>query len=197
MRYPVEQKAETHEKIIQAAARSFREYGSEGKGLARLMEDAGLTHGGFYRHFKNKEDLYVDAITRGFQQTADKMVAAAARAPRGQQLRAIIEHYLSPEHLGDPGGGCVLSTLSAEIARQRPAVRARINVAMKSYRDRLLPFLTGKSEAEKKRQFMVLFPAMAGVMMTARAMSDPSAGKEILAAARQFYTRAFAGQNSR
>jgi TetR/AcrR family transcriptional regulator, transcriptional repressor for nem operon len=197
MRYPAEQKAETHEKIIQAAARSFREHGSEGQGLARLMEDAGLTHGGFYRHFKNKEDLYVDAITRGLQQTADKMVAAAAQAPRGQQLRAIIEHYLSPEHLEDPGGGCVLSTLSAEIARQRPAVRARINVAMKAYRERLMPFLPGKSNAGKKRQFMVLFPAMAGVMMTARAMSDPADRKEILEAARRFYTGAFVGQNTR
>jgi TetR/AcrR family transcriptional regulator, transcriptional repressor for nem operon len=197
MRYPAAQKAETHEKIIKAAARSFREHGSEGQGLARLMEDAGLTHGGFYRHFKNKEDLYVDAITRGLQQTADKMVAAAAQATRGQQLRAIIECYLSPGHLEDPGGGCVLSTLSAEIARQRPGVRARINVAMKSYRERLLPFLPGKGEAEKKRQFMVLFPAMAGVMMTARATSDPAERKEILATARQFYTRAFAGQNTR
>ncbi len=197
MKYPVEQKAETHEKIIHAAARSFREHGSEGQGLARLMEDAGLTHGGFYRHFKSKEELYVDAINRGFQQTADKLVTAAAQAPRGQQLRAIIEHYLSLGHLEDPGGGCVLSTLSAEIARQRPAVRAKINVAMKAYRNRLLPFLPGKSETEKKRQFMVLFPAMAGVMMTARAMSDPADRKEILATARQFYTRAFAGRNIR
>ena len=67
MRYPVEQKAETHERIIEAAARSFREHGSEGQGVARLMKDAGLTHGGFYRHFESKEDLYVDAITKAFK----------------------------------------------------------------------------------------------------------------------------------
>jgi hypothetical protein len=100
----------------------------------------GLTHGGFYRHFESKEDLFVDAITRGFQEAADSMVAAAAKAPHGKRLRAIIEHYLSVEHLEDPGGGCALSTLAPEIARQRPAVRARINAAMKSYRERLLPF---------------------------------------------------------
>ncbi len=97
MRYPVEQKAETHQRIIDAAARSFREHGSEGQGLARLMKDAGLTYGGFYRHFESKEDLYGSAIARGFQQAADRMVAAAARAPQGKQLRAIIEHYLSVE----------------------------------------------------------------------------------------------------
>jgi TetR/AcrR family transcriptional repressor of nem operon len=197
MKYPVEHKAETHERIIDAAARSFREHGSEGQGVAGLMKDVGLTHGGFYRHFESKEGLYVDAIARGFQQAADGMVAAAAKAPRGEQLRTIIERYLSLEHLEDPGGGCVLSTLAAEIARQRPAVRARINAAMKSYRERLLPFLRGNDDAEKRRQFIVLFPGMAGVLMTARAMTDPAARKETLSVARRFYISAFAEQNKK
>ena len=197
MRYPVEQKAETHQRIIDAAARSFRELGSEGQGVAQLMKDLGLTHGGFYRHFESKEDLYVAAITRGFQQAADRMVGAAAGAPRGRQLRAIIEHYLSIEHLEDPGGGCVLSTLAAEIARQRPAVRARINAAMKAYRERLLPFIPGNDDDEKRRQFTLLFPAMAGVLMTARAMTDRAAREESLAVARRFYIHAFAGRNAR
>ena len=197
MRYPAAQKAETHEKIIAAAARSFREHGSEGEGVAQLMKDVGLTHGGFYRHFDSKEDLYVDAIARGFQGAADGMIAAAANAPRGEQLRAIIKRYLSVEHLEDPGGGCVLATLAAEIARQRPAVRARINSAMKAYRERLLPFLPGKDSAEKKRQFMVLFPAMAGVLMTARAISEPAERKEVLSVARRFYIGAFAEQKGK
>lgn len=195
MRYPVEQKAETHERIIEAAARSFRELGSEGQGVSQLMKDLGLTHGGFYRHFDSKEDLYVAAITRGFQEAADRMVAAAATAHQGNQLRAIIEHYLSMEHLEDPGGGCVLSTLAAEIARQRPAVRARINAGMKSYRERLLPFFPGNDDAEKRRQFVVLFPAMAGVLMTARAMTDPAARRETLEVAKRFYIKAFAERN--
>jgi TetR/AcrR family transcriptional repressor of nem operon len=197
MRYPVEQKAETHERIIGAAARSFRELGSEGQGLAQLMGDLGLTHGGFYRHFESKEDLYVDAITRGFEEAADTMVAAAGRAPRGKQLRAMIECYLSVEHLEDPGGGCVLSTLAAEIARQRPAVRARINAARESYRERLLPFFPGSDDSEKRRQFMVLFPAMAGILMTARTMTEPAAREETLAVAKRFYIKSFAGSNAK
>lgn len=197
MRYPVDQKAETHERIIDAAARSFRERGSEGEGLAQLMKRLRLTHGGFYRHFESKEELYVDAIGRGFQQAADGMIAAAARAPQGAQLRAIIERYLSLEHLEDPGGGCVISTLAAEIARQRPAVRARINAAMKSYRERLLPFFPGKDDAEKRRQYIVLFPSMAGVLMTARATADPAARKEILSEAKRFYINAFAEQTEK
>ena len=197
MRYPVEQKGETHERIVDAAARSFRELGFDGQGVAQLMKDLGLTHGGFYRHFESKEDLFVDAITRGFQEAADRMLAAAARAPQGKKLRAIIEHYLSVEHLEDPGGGCVLATLAAEIARQRPALRARVNAVMKAYRERLLPFFPGNDDAEKRRQFIVLFPGMAGVLMTARAMTDAAARQETLAAAKHFYIGAFAGRNAK
>jgi TetR/AcrR family transcriptional repressor of nem operon len=197
MRYPVEQKADTHERIVDAAARSFRERGSEGQGVGQLMKDLGLTHGGFYRHFDSKEELFVEAITRGCQQAADRMVAAAATAPHRKRLRAIIEHYLSVEHLEDPGGGCVLATLAAEIARQRPAVRARISGAMKSYRERLLPFFPGNSDAEKRRQFIVLFPAMAGVLMTARAMTDSAARQETLAVAKRFYIKAFAEREAK
>src|SRR5260221_4511263 len=94
MRYPAEQKAETRKKIINAAARSFREHGSEGEGVARLMQDVGLTHGGFYRHFESKEDLYVDAIAKGFQQAADGMIAAASTAPPGGETRPLIHRYL-------------------------------------------------------------------------------------------------------
>jgi TetR/AcrR family transcriptional regulator, transcriptional repressor for nem operon len=121
---------------------------------------------------------------------------AAARAPQREQLRAIIEHYLSLEHLESPGSGCVLSTLAAEIARQRPAVRARINAAMKLYRERLLPFLPGNDDAERRRQFIVLFPGMAGVLMTARAMTNLTARKETLSVAKRFYISAFAEQNT-
>jgi TetR/AcrR family transcriptional repressor of nem operon len=197
MRYPAEQKAETHERILAAAARSFREHGSDGPGVARLMKEVGLTHGGFYRHFETKEDLYVDAVTKGFQEAADRMVAAAVKAPPGEQLRAIIEHYLSLEHLENPGRGCVLSTLASEIARQRPAIRTRINAAMKAYMERLLRFLPGKNDAEKRRQFMVLFPAMAGTLMTARATGDPATRKEMLALSRRFYINAFAAHKTK
>src|SRR5258707_3962620 len=105
MRYPAEQKAETRKKIINAAARSFREHGSEGAGAARLMQDVGLTHGGFYRHFESKEDLYVDAIAKGFQQAADGMIAAVGTAPPGEPLRTLIARYLNVGHLDDPRSG--------------------------------------------------------------------------------------------
>src|SRR5258708_32270300 len=105
MRYPVQQKAETHQKILSAAARSFREHGSEANGIARLMKELGLTHGGFYRHFDSKDDLYAEALAQGFKEVGDRLTAVAEAAPKAQELRAIIERYLSVEHLGDTGAG--------------------------------------------------------------------------------------------
>jgi TetR/AcrR family transcriptional repressor of nem operon len=193
MRYPVEQKAETHRRIVNAASRSFRDRGSEGQGIASLMKDLGLTHGGFYRHFKSKDDLYVAAVTKGLEESAERMIAAAKSAPKGQELRAIIDRYLSAEHLNDVAGGCVIATLAPEFRRQAASVRARISSAMTAYMNRLLPYFPGDSVAQKRKQFIVLFPSMAGVLMTARA-SSADTRRVILAEAKRFYMGAFGGQ---
>jgi TetR/AcrR family transcriptional repressor of nem operon len=194
MRYPAEQKAETHEKIVNAAAQWFRERGSQGGGIASLMQDLGLTHGGFYRQFESKEDLYVQAITRALQQAGDRMVGAAKAAPEGEELRAIIESYLSDEHAERIGQGCTIAALGPEIARQPPAVRTQVNVALKAHMNRLLPFAPGENRSEKRRNLFVLFSAMAGVLMMARTITEPAKRKERLDAARRFFTEAFAEQ---
>ncbi len=191
MRYPVEQKAETHQKIVAAAARSFRRRGSESNGIARFMKELGLTHGGFYRHFESKDDLYVEAVARSFEEVADWLIAAAEAAPKGQELRAIIERYLSVEHLNDPGKGCVLAALAPEIARQPVEVRARINKAMRAFMERMLPYVPGRDPIEKLGQFFVLFPGMAGVLVFARAMADPQVRERVLGAAKSFYLKTF------
>src|SRR5260370_26443387 len=130
MRYPVEQKAETHEKILAAAARSFREHGSEMNGIGQVMKKLGLTKGGFYRHFESKGDLYASAVVRAFEELGDLLVAVAEAAPKGVEVRAVIEHYLSVKHLNAPGSGCPLASLPPEIARQPLQVRKRINQSM-------------------------------------------------------------------
>src|SRR6187551_2076869 len=105
MRYLAEQKAETHEKILEAAARSFREHGSETNGIGYVMKELGLTKGGFYRHFDSKGDLYAAAVARAFEELGDTLVAVAEAAPKGAELQAVIEEYLSTKHLGSPGSG--------------------------------------------------------------------------------------------
>jgi TetR/AcrR family transcriptional regulator, transcriptional repressor for nem operon len=192
MRYPSEQKAETHAKIISTAARSFREHGSEGNGIGSVMKELGLTKGGFYRHFDSKDDLFAEAVGHIFETRGATMVAWAKAAPKGEGLRAIIENYLSIEHLNAPGIGCLFYTLGPELARQPKAVRKRINQSMAAYRDRLLPFVPGRTRDEKLKTFGILFPSMGGVMTTARAIDDGETRERMLAGAREFFINIFA-----
>jgi TetR/AcrR family transcriptional regulator, transcriptional repressor for nem operon len=192
MRYPREQKAETYAKIITTAARSFREHGSESSGIGSVMKELGLTKGGFYRHFDSKDDLFAESVGYAFESRGATMVAWAEAAPKGEGLRAIIEHYLSTEHLCAPGSGCLFYTLGPELARQPKAVRKRINQSMAAYRDRLLPFVPGRTRDEKLKTFGILFPSMAGVMTTARAIDDVETRERMLAGAREFFVNTFA-----
>lgn len=194
MRYPAEQKAETHEKILAAAARSFRKHGSEHNGIGRVMKELGLTKGGFYRHFKSKDDLYAAAVERAFEEAGNHNVAIAETAPRGQELRAIIGNYLSPQHASHPEAGCPLALMSGEFARQPLDVRKRINQAMLAYRERMLPYIPGADTEDKRRRFFLLFPGMAGTLVAARAIVDPQRRDVLLAGARSFYVETFASK---
>lgn len=196
MRYPAKQKAETHEKILAAAARSFREHGSENNGIGRVMKELGLTKGGFYRHFRSKGDLYAAAVARAFEELGNRMVKVATAAPRGQALAAIIKSYLSVEHANHPGSGCPMALLAPETARQPLDVRKRIFQSILAFRERMLPFVPGRTVEEKQARFFVLFPGMAGVLIASRAIADPQGRDRMLAAARSFYLETFAGNKS-
>ena len=196
MRYPPEQKAETYEKILAAAARSFREHGSALNGIGQVMKELGLTKGGFYRHFVSKGDLYAAAVARAFEELGDRLVAIAEAAPKGAGLRIVIEQYLSTKHLNAPGTGCPLAALAPEIARQPLEVRQRINQSMLAYRERLLPYVAGRTAEEKRARAFILASGMAGVLVAARAIVDPQGRERMLAAARSFYLEAFAPEKA-
>src|SRR5215475_9972917 len=99
MRYPAEHKAQNHENILSVAARSFRERGGDTSGIGTVMKKVGLQKGGFYRHFASKDDLFVQAMARALEETGGGLAEAAKAAPKGQELQAIIERYLSMGHL--------------------------------------------------------------------------------------------------
>src|SRR5215469_2453494 len=191
MRYPAEQKAETHRKIVSTAARSFREHGSDANGIGQVMKELGLTKGGFYRHFESKGDLYASAVARAFEELGDRLVSVAKGAPKGAELRAIIKDYLSAKHLSAPGAGCPLAALGPEIARQPLAIRKRINQSMFAYGERMLPWIRGRNVDEKRARAFILFTGMAGTLVAARAIADPQGRDRMLAAARSFYVEAF------
>lgn len=192
MRYSPEHKARNHEKILSMAARSFREHGADSSGIGTVMKKVGLTKGGFYRHFKSKDDLFVEAVARAFDEMGRGMLEAAKSAPEGLALRAIIERYLSTGHANSPGIGCVFAALGPELARKPLSVRKRIDVLREAYRERLLPFVPGRSRKEKLARFQLLFPSMAGVLTSVRMTSSAQEREQLLKEARSFFIKLFA-----
>lgn len=192
MRYSPEHKAQNHENILSVAARSFREHGGDSSGIGTVMKKVGLTKGGFYRHFKSKDDLFVEAVARAFDEAGRSTAEVAKSAPKGQVLRAVIERYLSARHANSLGTGCALSALGPEFARKPLAVRKRIEALQEAYRERLLPFVPGQTREEKVAKVRLLFPSMAGVLMMARVASDPERREQILMEARNFFIKSFA-----
>ena len=192
MRYSADHKAQSHDKILSVAARSFREHGGDTSGIGTVMKKVGLTKGGFYRHFKSKDELFVEAVSRAFEEMGRGMVEVGNSAPKGQALRAMIERYLSIAHAESPGAGCVVSALGPELARKPASVRKRIEASLDAYRERLLPFIPGRTREEKLEKCRVLFSSMAGVLVLARLASDPQKREQRLMEARNFFIKCFA-----
>ena len=192
MRYSLEHKAQNHENILSVAARSFREHGGDSSGIGTVMKKVGLTKGGFYRHFKSKDDLFVEAVARAFDEMGSGMLETAKSAPEGKALRAIIERYLSPRHANSPGMGCVAAALGGELARKPLSVRKRIEASREAYRERLLPFVPGQTREEKVANFQLLFSSMAGVLTGVRMTTSPQSREQMLMEARNFFIKSFA-----
>lgn len=191
MRYSQEHKLETRRRIVSEASRRFRGQGSEGFSIADLMHDLKLTHGGFYRHFSSKEQLFAEALARAVQEAHAKLTTGSDAKTPGSQLRVIIERYLSPWHLGNPAEGCPLAALASEMPRQPRAVRAAFDQALKTYMDGIERLLPGRTRPERQRNFLVLFSGMAGTLSLARAVSDEQTRARLLHAAKEFYIEAF------
>jgi TetR/AcrR family transcriptional regulator, transcriptional repressor for nem operon len=192
MRYSLEHKARNHERILSVAARSFREHGGDTSGIGTVMSKVGLKKGGFYRHFKSKDDLFVEAVARALEETGRSMEELAKSAPEGQGLRAIIERYLSVGHADSPGSGCVRAALGPELARKPVAVRRRIEVLLRAYRERLAPFMPGKTLEKRVENCGLLFSSMAGVLMMVRVTTSAQRREQTLMEARRLFLTCFA-----
>lgn len=192
MRYSEGHKTQARAQIVESASREFRRRGVE-ISVVDLMKAEGLTHGGFYRHFKGKEALLIEAVGAAFEQVAGQLLRLTVDTPRHVALKRVIGFYLSEEHMAHPEFGCALAALGTEIGRLPKRCRARIASAMDGYRLRLQGLLPGETKSEREAQFDVLFPSMAGCLMVARAQVEPARREEILQGARIFFIRAFCG----
>src|SRR5207247_6562424 len=116
-------KQATHDRIVEAAARAIRRSGYNGTGVADIMKDAGLTHGGFYAHFPSREAMLAEAADRAGAESVATLTRVAAAAPPGEALRSLIRAYLSKEHVEDAETGCPVAALGSETPRQASKVR--------------------------------------------------------------------------
>ena len=180
MRYEPEQKATTHRRIVKNAARRFRAEGLSGPGVAAVMKSSGLTVGGFYKHFRSKDDLLAEAIEEAFVEHGEKFLASIQGVAPAERWKAIVRHYLSPDHCEHPEAGCPMATLGPEIARAGPAIRKKIASLMKARRERMMQFMPGDTDAERERNFNIIFPAMAGAILVARILPEPKERAKIL-----------------
>jgi TetR/AcrR family transcriptional repressor of nem operon len=171
--------AQNRERIIEVAARLFRERGFDGIGVAELMNFAGLTHGGFYGHFASKEDLMAQACARALEGSLDALHQVAERGG-GNALSAVASAYLSPAHRDRPGEGCALAALGAEAARHGSPVRGAFTQGVRSLADRLTRLLPGKSKRAKRERALAIFASMVGALVLARAVDDAELSEEVL-----------------
>jgi len=191
MRYRPEHKAEVRQKIVKDASRRVRAQGLSGAAVAAVMHDAGLTHGGFYKHFTSKDELLLESLSEGFEQIADSLVQAAQRSQPGTAWKTIVKAYLSPEHCDHAEAGCPLAALAPELARVDKPMKPRVVQQLTSYKNRILPFMPGRRAADKERAFIAIFSTMLGAIGIARILPDPRARARVLATARRFLLRSF------
>src|SRR5947209_17130097 len=193
MRYSSRHKQETRESILDEAGRAFRAEGVAGTGIAGLMARAGLTHGGFYAHFENKDALVAESCARALGQSTETLGERAAGAPAGDVTRAVIESYLTERHRDSPATGCLMPALAGEIARESPPVRRAFTGAFQDYAARLAEIIAADAVRHDSpvEDALVLASGMVGAMLLARAVDDAALSERILAAARAFYTGAF------
>jgi TetR/AcrR family transcriptional regulator, transcriptional repressor for nem operon len=191
MRYRPEHKLETRQKIVKDASRRVRAEGLNGVAVSAVMKDAGLTHGGFYKHFESKDDLLLESLRDGFREIEDTLAHAAEQSPPGAAWKAIVETYLNLELCDHPERGCPLAALSPELARADKRMKPQIAAELVNYKSRMVPFMPGERTADKERAFFAIFSTMIGAIDIARLLPDRAMRGKVLACTRDFLLRSF------
>jgi AcrR family transcriptional regulator len=182
----------SHERIVEVAARAIRRSGYDGTGVADIMKEAGLTHGGFYAHFASRDALLAEAGSKACADSAALAARVAASAPPGQALQAIMQAYLSPEHLSAIETGCPIAALGSEMPRQTAEVRHAVTSHIKEMVDLIARQLPGWGQQQAHEQAMALLCALIGTTMIARAVDDPALSDALRAATMKQFTPAAA-----
>ncbi|WFU14169.1 TetR/AcrR family transcriptional regulator [Bradyrhizobium sp. CB3481] len=185
MRYSKEHKQETHARIVRKASVRLREKGAHGIGVADLMKEAGLTHGGFYAHFDSREALVIEAFAYAMDRSVEGWRKIAAETPPEKRLSTIIDSYVSTVHRDDPGRGCAVPTLGAEIARESAKTRKAFSAKLDQLIDVMADQIPDVPRKTARRQAMGTLATMMGTLVMSRVAGSGELSDEILAAGRE------------
>lgn len=178
MRYSDTHKEETRQKVVKAAAGAVRAKGPDGVGVAQIMAEVGLTHGGFYAHFPNKEALVAAAVEEAFGQSRRRFGRITEGMTKAEALETFIDAYVSEDHRAHPQRGCPLAALSSDMPRQGEAVRGAFDAGVSGMIARLEGWLP--DGADRQQLATSLLAEMAGAVAVARAVSDPALAARVL-----------------
>ncbi|KAA0997892.1 TetR/AcrR family transcriptional regulator [Paraburkholderia panacisoli] len=173
----------THERIVEVAARAIRRSGYAGTGVADIMKEAGLTHGGFYAHFPSREVLLAEAADRAGAEAVALSEQIAASVPPEQALPSMVRAYLSKEHREAIETGCPVSALGSEMPRQAPVVRRAATRRIKEMIDVVARQLPDWGQPGAHEQALMTVATMVGTLVLARAVDDPKLSDSFLEAA--------------
>jgi TetR/AcrR family transcriptional repressor of nem operon len=180
MRYPEGHKESVRARIVESASRALRRRGIAGVSIPALMKEAGLTHGGFYGHFHDRDELIAEAIAFAGGETAERVLG-----PRTPNARAMLDAYLSPEHAAHPEFGCVLAALGTEGAHQPPTLRRAFARTARGFLDLVHAKLHPHSRSDAPSdEALATASRMIGAVVLARLVQDEALSKRILAVAR-------------
>jgi len=178
----------THTRIVETAAKAIRRSGYSGTGVADIMKEAGLTHGGFYAHFASRDDMLAEAASQAGAETLAVTEQLLANAPQEQRLATLIHAYLSDEHLANIEMGCSFAALGSEMHRQAPEVRAASTQRIKQMIGLIEAELSHQAPAKARQEALLMVSTMVGTLMLARAVNEP----ELSAALREAALQQFA-----
>lgn len=174
------EKARTHKRIVAIASKRFREEGVAGVGIAEVMKEAGLTIGGFYKHFGTRDDLVAEAVGSALGTWKRRLEAAAASGGPSVTYARLVDSYLSEAHRNNPGAGCAVSALAAEIPRCSKRTRALVTEQIGNSIQWIASLIGGKDEDTARSKAILTFSAFVGAVGIARAVSDEKLSREIL-----------------
>lgn len=186
MRYREGHKQRSHEQILDAAARIFRERGYVGGGVGTVMREAGMTKGGFYAHFDSKEDLLAQTLTKALEESFRALTRGFEGKSDGEWIEALLQRYLSRAHYQRVLEGCPLPTLLSEVGRAGPAARKAFQEYLERMTARLGQRLPGASGEQREEFALALLAMLVGGMTIARSVEDEELADRVLSACRNF-----------